>query len=117
MESEVKYNESESQAIESIWLSRKVALCSLGIGAFFIISYALLKFEIIAAFGVAYIVATFVVNFVILIKLSCQLLIFRKLKNEIFFTIILVIINIPVTYIYLRIAVKIFFRDVFHEGP
>ncbi|TDG36573.1 hypothetical protein EZJ43_08650 [Pedobacter changchengzhani] len=92
-----------------IQISKKVAVCSTGIGTLILLAFLITKADLLMPFGLCYILIAIVINgvFALLLVIEClsNLIHWRKYIA----TIIFMLVNIPLSIFYCYIALNLKF--------
>jgi len=89
-----------------IRIGKKAALYSAAIGTFLLLAFLISKQNLLIAIGLNYVMLAFIMNTIILLALIAALFLHTAHWKNIAVTIICVLLNIPLSILYLTIVIN-----------
>ncbi len=87
-------------------IAKRTALVSFGIGTFILLSYLIFQQEALQALGFIYLILISIYNLILLLVLLIRMILYKEGQFEIFKSILLMLLNIPVAYLYIYIGLN-----------
>ena len=87
-------------------IAKRTALISFGIGTFILLSFLISQHEALQALGFIYLILVIMYNLILLLVLLIRMILYKEGQFEIFKSILLMLLNIPIAYLYTYIGLN-----------